>query len=131
MRAVYSPPSLGDFDRLFSIYSTGGGLKNIRVYQPQYRSRGGSVFGLIRSLAKTAFPILKHLVLPEIGNFTQKVTSDIANNVSARDSLKRNLKQSARNLGKRIIRGGGGRRKKNVKRKITQKKTWKSKGKKS
>ena len=130
MRASYMQPSLEEFAHLFAFHSTGGGLKNIRVYQPQYRSRGGSIFGIIRSIAKTAIPFLKHMILPELGNFTQQIASDAANNIPMGISLKRNLKQSARNLGKRIVRGGGGRKtkkSKTVSKKIKPSKKRKSK----
>ena len=129
MRASYMQPSLEEFAHLFTFHSIGGGLKNIRVYQPQYRSRGGSIFGIIRSIAKTAIPFLKHMILPELGNFTQQVASDAANNIPMGLSLKRNLKQSARNLGKRIVRGGGKKTKKSktVSKKINPSKKRKSK----
>lgn len=125
MRASYMQPSHEDFAHLFAFHSRGAGLKNIRVYQPQYRSRGGSIFGIIRSIAKTAVPFLKRMILPELGNFTQQVVSDAANNIPMGLSLKRNLKQSARNLGNRIVRGGS--RKKSKKSKTVSKKNKPSK----
>ena len=112
MRVSYIPPSSALYDQLFNpnLNKQGFGLNDIRIY----KKRGGSIFGFIRTLAKTAIPFVKNLLLPEIGNFAKNISQDVANNVPFKQSMKRNIISSGKNIGSRII-GGGRKRKKNRK----------------
>ena len=119
MRVPFIAPLPHHFDDVFALQSIrdikGGGLNDIRIYQ----KRGGSLFGILGGLFKRAIPFLKSILLPEIGNFVRNVTHDISQKVPSRESLKTNLLSSAKNIGSRIVRGGGKRKivKSNLKRK--------------
>ena len=119
MRVSFIPPTSDHYDQLFNphLNQRGYGINDIRVY----KRRGGSIFGFIRTLAKSALPFVKNLILPEIGNFAKNVTHDVANNVPFKRSMKRNILSSSKNIGSRII--GAGKKKKNGgKKKIVKKK---------
>ena len=117
MRVKYHPPSENLYDVAFrdnfTRGNTGGGLDDIRVY----KRRGGSFLGFLGRALKTAIPFIKNLIVPEIRGFTNNVLDDVSQNVPLRDTMKRNFKTSVKNIGTRVMRGGGKRRKTSVKRK--------------
>ena len=47
------------------------------------------------------------ILLLEVGNFVRNVTHDISQYIPSMESFKSNLLSSARNIGSRIVRGGG------------------------
>ena len=114
MRVPYTPPNSDQFDRYFNpnYISKGAGLSDIRVYKPHHYVRGGSIFSFLSGVFKRAIPFLRGIMLPELNEFTRNFTTDVENNVPLRDNLKRNLIKSAKNVGKRIVKGGGKRSKK-------------------
>ena len=85
MRVPYIAPREIDFDGVFSGRARGGGLADIRVYN----ARGGGLFSFIGKLAKSALPILRSFVLPQIGDLAR----DIAHDVSAGTSVKQSVKK--------------------------------------
>ena len=105
MRVAYVHPSAEDFNRLFSNSLHGSGLNDIRVYR--HYSKGGSIFGVLGNLARSALPFLRGVILPEVGSFIKNITDDVSNNVPIRKSLKKNAKSSIGNLGKRVFSGKG------------------------
>ena len=107
MRVCYIHPSTDDFSRYFQENVYGGGVKDIRVY-----NRGGSFLGMMGRFAKNSIPFLKRILLPEIGNFVQNITNDISTDTPPRESVKRNIKKSIRNIGSRVINSKGGRKRK-------------------
>lgn len=119
MRVSFIPPTSDHYDQLFNphLNQRGYGLNDIRIY----KRRGGSIFGFIRTLAKNALPFVKRLILPEIGNFAKNVTDDLANNVPIKQSMRRNIISSGKNIGSRII--GAGKNKKKTSKKKSVKKT--------
>jgi hypothetical protein len=103
MRVLYRPLTANQFDVL---HQRGGGLSDIRTYK-FYHKRGGSLIGFLSNIARRSIPFLKQLLLPEIGDFAKNVTHDIASGEDMRSSLKRQGKQSLRNIIKKA-RGGRG-----------------------
>ena len=131
MRVSYISPSTSQFDSLFSPSSSfikGGSLQDIVTYKPNhYNQRGGSIFGTIGKIVRSTIPFLKSIILPEFGQFTHNVTSDIADGIPIRKSLKKHGIDSLKNVGRTVIkkaRGGGGARNKN---KVTKRKKRKKK----
>ena len=57
-----------------------------------------------------AILFLRSIILPEVGNFVKNGTHDISQKIHLRESLKKNVLSSARNIGLRIVRGGGKRK---------------------
>ena len=124
MRVVYTPPSAADFAVLFNQHVRGGGIGDIKTVEPHYYQRGGSLFGILGNVFKRTIPFLRSFLLPEVGNFAQNLIGDVGRNVPIKDSLKRNLISSGKNVAQKIVRGGGKRRvnrKKTIKRKIKKK----------
>lgn len=111
MRVQYIQLNEVDLDEILGPYNLrGGGLSDINVYQP----RGGSFFGVVGSILRRAIPIIKSLIVPELGTFAQNLTNDIGQNVNFRQSLRKNLVTSGKNIGRRLV-GGRRVRKKNIK----------------
>ena len=127
MRVKYIPPSDIVYDiafkDTFNRPYVGAGLDDIRVY----KRRGGSILGFLGRAFKYAIPFVKNLIMPEIGGFTNKVLDDVSQNVPLRESMKRNFKSSVKNIGRRVVRGGGKSRKKPLKSKKTSNKKLKRK----
>ena len=113
MRVQYIYPTVDLYDEAFKdIYSKnarGGSLDEIRVYR---KPVGGSLFGVLAKVLQTSLPFVKRLVLPEVRGFANNFMSDMKQNVPIRESLKKNLKTSAKNIGKRILRGGARKKRK-------------------
>ena len=109
MRAGLYTPTVTDFDAVFAdaVRARGGSLNDIHIYS---RKRGGSLFGVLARVLKQSVPFLRSVILPEFGGFVKNVTEDVSNNIPFKSSLKQNLTSSAKNIGKRIVRGGGARR---------------------
>lgn len=120
MRVVYIPPTVEDFDLLFS--NRGSGLSDIRVYH----NRGGSLLSVVGRFARYALPFLKSIIVPEVGNFAKNVADDIGQGRSIKRVLKKRGIESVLNVGKRVVkkaRGGRVRKNKSVtKKQITKKK---------
>ena len=127
MRVTYIQPSSSHFDEVFTIPIRGGGIQDIRVYKPNYHSRGGSLFGVIGGLLRRSLPFIRGIIAPEFGNFVKNVVQDVDNSVPLRTSVKKNFIKATKNVGKRIVRGGGSKKKNKIskvkKRKAKQKKT--------
>ena len=117
MKVLYNPPSLLNFNEFFkpNLNINGGRIQDINYFKPKYYSRGGSFFSILSSLARTALPFLRNYILPEAGNFTTNLINDSNNNIPLKTNVKKNLMKSVRNIGKRIVRGGG--KRKSIKRK--------------
>ena len=120
MRVTYNYLSESLLDDVFSPFKKnyGGGLDDISFYRPQVR--GGNIFGVVGNLFRKAFPIIKSLILPELGTFSKNLTHDYGENGNFRNSLKKNLINSGKNIGRRII--GGKRTKTNCRKKCNSKK---------
>ena len=116
------------FDDVFVLQPSGdirgGGSKSIQINQ----KRDGSLFGILGGLFKRDIPFLRSIILPEVGNFVKNGTHDISQKIHLRESLKKNVLSSARNIGLRIVRDGGKhktnpkRKRKSMKKGITKKK---------
>ena len=108
MRAGLYTPTVTDFDAVFAdaVRARGGSLNDIHIYS---RKRGGSLFGVLACVLKQSVPFLRSVILPEFGGVVKNVTEDVSNNIPFKSSLKQNLTSSAKNIGKRIVRGGGAR----------------------
>ena len=127
MRVSYLPPTASHFDVVFTPYQNagrGGSLRDIKVLKPYYYHRGGSLFGILGSIIKRSIPFLKNFILPEAGNFAMNLAKDMRENVPVKTSVKRNLVNSVKNVGKKIMRGG---KKKRIRKNLTKKKNVKSK----
>ena len=111
MRVVYNNPSISQFDSFFSPENTqeikGGSLRDINFFKPKYYNRGGSFFSILSTLARKALPFLRNFVLPEAGQLTSNLIQDVNSNIPFKRSVKKNLLKSVKNIGKRVIRGGG------------------------
>ena len=107
MRVSFSPPSVDDYDSLFSNNISGGGLKDIRVYQPSYNARGGSLLGFIGTIAKKTIPFFQKLILPALGSFAKDLTEDVSRGTPVKQSFKRNAKKAGKKLLKNIGVGAG------------------------
>ena len=55
---------------------------------------------------RTALPFVSRILAPELGDFIKNVASDVDNKTPFGHSLKKNLINSAKNVGKKILRGG-------------------------
>ena len=124
MRVSYLPPTASHFDVVFTPYQNagrGGSLRDIKVLKPYYYQRGGSLFGILGSIIKRSIPFLKNFILPEAGNFAMNLARDINENVPVKASIKRNLVNSVKNVGKKVMRGGK-KQKKGGRKKSTKKK---------
>lgn len=109
MRVPYTAPTVDQFNLFFDPVGQGvkgGRLSDIRVFKSDNYGRGGSFMGVLTGVIKRAFPFLRSLILPEARNFTQNVMEDLSNNVPVKNSLKKNLMKSAKNIGKRVVTGG-------------------------
>lgn len=120
MRVSLIVPSQEEFGILFEeppIKSlSGGGLSDIRIYDPVSHSlRGTGLFSMLAGLARKAIPFLTKTIFPEVLNLGQSVLSDVNRGSDIRSALKRRGLQSLKSTGARILRGG--RRKKVVKQK--------------
>ena len=125
MRVSYLSPSSSHFDVVFTPHQNavrGGGLRDIKVLKPYYYHRGGSLFGILGSIIKRSIPFLRNFILPEAGNFAMNVAKDMNENVPLKSSIKQNLVNSAKNVGKRVMRGG---KKKKARKRLTQRKNTK------
>ena len=113
MRVQYIYPSVDLYDEafkdLFSQSSKGGSIDDIRVYK---KPVGGNLFGILAKVLQTSLPFVKRLVMPEVRGFANNFMNDMQQNVPIRQSLKKNLKTSAKNIGKRILRGGARKKRK-------------------
>ena len=122
MRVSYLPPSEDDFDRAFSTRVLGGALSDIRVYHPRNNSRGGSFFGVLGSLVKSAYPFLRNIIGSELGNFATNVVRDVSNGSKVRRSMKTNGINALKRTATRIVGGGKRKVKSMKKRKMADKK---------
>ena len=106
-------PGVLHFDSVFSPqHISGGGLSDINVLKSQYyHKRAGSLFGILGNIFRRTIPFLTNYVLPEAGNFARNVAQDY-HNLPLRKNLKRNVIKSVKNIGNKIMRGGGTRTKK-------------------
>ena len=109
MRVAYLSPASHHFDAVFDRNKLirGGSLDDIKIYQ----RRGGSFFGIIGNVVKRALPFLRRIILPEVGNLINNVTQDISQNVPLRQSVRKNVVTSAKNVRNRLMRGGAKKRK--------------------
>ena len=103
MRVRHVAPTAEQFDAIFSNTLRGSGLDSINIY----KRRGGSLFGILGSAIKSAIPFLRRTILPEFGGFVKNVAEDVASNGALGPSIKRNFASSVRNVGRRVMRGGG------------------------
>ena len=129
MRIVFIPPTAAEFSRLFSDDGqlSGGGMQDIRIYTPPSRSpRGAGIVSLLAGLGKKIVPFLMRTILPEGLSMAHNVISDINSSISSRQSLKRRGLQSVSNVGRRVLRGGGGKTKR-IRMRQKKKKTKKKK----
>ena len=113
MRVTYQTPVSNKFDIFFNHdYERnikGAGLSDIRIFKPINYSRGGSFFNVVSNIIRNAIPFIKGLVFPEVGNFAKNVVNDLGNDIPFKKNIRKNLVGSMKNIGKRVIRGGGGR----------------------
>ena len=113
MRVPYLPLASHHFDVVFDRNKVlrGGSLDDIKIYQ----RRGGSFFGIIGNVVKRALPFLRRIILPEVGNLVNSVAQDISQNVPLRQSVRKNIATSAKNVRDRVMRGGAKKKRKTVK----------------
>ena len=115
-------PSASQFDAIFAQNAQrGGSLDDIQIY----RRRGGSLFGVLGNIFKRSLPFLRSIILPEFGGFVKSVAEDVSQNMPVKKSMKRNFISSAKNVGRRVVRGGS--RVKKAKRLVKRKKSVKRK----
>lgn len=120
MRVSYQSPSSHQFDVFFSPqyenFTKGGKLSDIRFYKPSHFSRGGSFLGIMAKILKTSIPFIKSYILPEASNLVQNIVEDVGNEIPVKQSVKKNLIHSMKNIRKKVVRGGNiSKKSKNVK----------------
>ena len=101
MRTLYQVPSSEDYDEIFAIRQRGGGINDIKFY----KLRGGSIFNVLGSLVKRSIPFLTKYVLPEALSFSNNVANELGH-TPFRKNIKNNLAKSAKNIGRKILKGG-------------------------
>lgn len=120
MRSTFIPPARHEFDTLFLESPVrGGGLEDIRIFLPppvQRGRRGGGIFNVLSGLAKKAIPFLMRNVAPEAMRMGKDVLGDVLDGRDIRHSLKTRGVAALKGVGRRLVRGGGGRVRKPKKR---------------
>ena len=101
MRGTYVPPSSSSFDICFSPkhISKGGSLNDIRIYDPYFKTTGGSFLGVLSNIVSRAIPFLKRVILPEAGIFARNILDDFNNNeIPIKKSLRKSNVKSTFSL---------------------------------
>lgn len=123
MAITFVPPTKREFDTLFLDRHSlkGGGIENIKIFQPtaalQRTRRGGGIFNVLSGLAKRAIPFLIRTIAPEAMQMGRGVLGDVLEGRKLRESLRSRGITAIRGVGERLARGGGKIRKKKVNKK--------------
>ena len=117
MRVAYKPLDERDYLRSqqynnHNILTLGSGIGDINIFRDRRLKRGSNAFtNLIFKWGKKVIPFLQKYLLPEAKEFTKNMAGDvISGNSSVKQAFKQRGKQSLKNVGQRILRGEGGRR---------------------
>ena len=126
MRVIYHIPTEQEFERVFDTVkyqARGGGHADIRTFQnPIHYQRGSGAFSVIGSLLRSTLPFIRRMILPAVGEMFHNVTKDVSEGSSFRKSVKKQGINTLKQTGHRILRGGGGRRrKKSIKKRVKNK----------
>ena len=108
MRVNYIPPSVKEFDILFNTqnFHRGGALSDIKTFNPEFIQRGSGVFSILNTIVRNSLPFLKRIFLPAAGEFTSNVLNDYFEGKSFKEAVKTNGVNTAKSIGRRIVRGG-------------------------
>ena len=103
MRVSFIPPTVNDYDRVFNHRGFGGGLGDIRIFQPSFNAKGGSLLGFIGSIARKTIPFFQRMILPVLGYFAKDLSDDLSKSKAAKQSFKRNVKKTGKNIFKMSV----------------------------
>ena len=112
MRIAFTPPTDGDFKKLFlsSPLVKGGGMEDISIFTPKgmhYR-RGSGVLSFISGVAKRILPFLIRAAKPAAREFGSAMVKDVIRGKQPiRQSLKKNGIKAIKKTGLRLIKGSG------------------------
>ena len=107
MRVSFIPPTVNDYDRVFNHRGFGGGFGDIRIFQPSFNAKGGSLLGFIGSIARKTIPFFQRMILPALGEFAKDLSDDLSKGKPAKQSFKRNVKKAGKTILKNVGLGGG------------------------
>ena len=97
----------------FSPIISGQGQGDINIFR-RYRSnrltRGRGLLSILGQLGRKALPFLKEWILPSAKEYGKSVLGDVIGGKSLKSSLKSRGKESLQNIGQRIVRGRGSKR---------------------
>lgn len=118
----FTPLSVSEWEAFFANPDTlkilkGGSQRAERQLQDGifhsrvYNQRGGGIFSFLKS---AVLPLVKRYVLPTAASFVSNVATDLSDSGGQhnwRDSMCNRGKQAMMDMGQRVLRGGGGKRK--------------------
>ena len=110
MRLRFNPPTHEEFANILNTHVTrkrAGGLRDITVFRPSAYRRGGGLFSILRSVAKTALPFFMKSVLPSIASAGVGVLGDMTDGRKFKESMKDHGRTAFNEVRGKIIRGGG------------------------
>ena len=110
MRQAFTPPTQEEFLQVLNggvTQKRGGGLEDIRVYTPSRYRRGGGLFSMLKSVARTAIPFLIRNFLPSIASAGVGIASDMSEGKKFKDSMKTRGSEAFRDVRRRVASGGG------------------------
>ena len=126
MRTTYKPLNERDYLRSQlqyghnNILTLGNGIGDITIFRDRRLRRGTGAFtNLIFKYGRKILPHLQKFLWPSIKEFSKNVAGDvISGDTSIKQSLKNRGKQSLKNVGERIMRGGGKKRNRRRRRRV-------------
>lgn len=120
MRSAFIPPTRRDFDSVF-LQVKGGGLDDISIFLPPALPRGrrgGGIFNILSGFARKALPFLMRSITPEVTRMGRDVIGDVLEGKRISDALKTRGVTALKGVARRVVRGGG-KRKRGTKKKHT------------
>ena len=84
-----------------------GDINIFRRYRPNRLTRGEGLLSILSQVGKRALPFLKEWVLPSAKEYGKNVLSDVIGGKTLKSSLKSRGKESLQNLGQKIVKGRG------------------------
>ena len=84
-----------------------GDINIFRRYRPNRLTRGQGLLSILSQVGKRALPFLKEWVLPSAKEYGKNVLSDVIGGKTLKSSLKSRGKESLQNLGQKIVKGRG------------------------
>ena len=108
----FIPLTQSEFETLIKsqnrLLVSGQGHSDISIFR-RYRStrRGQGVLSFLAKYGRYALPFIKKFIIPSAKDFSKNVASDMIGGSSLKSSLKNRGKQSLKDIGKKILSGGG------------------------